>query len=250
MLPHKPVTRRSALFILMLLATAASIGGYSGRKPHVTGIVKDAKSGDVDMYRAVVERVNVGEGYYSALGDELRSRGYPTKPFFHWRLPTLLWSLGQLPDCRIGQVVLLLLVVIMVASWLIPLKATLGFPITCPVSLILGAPMLSLACMTWWYFEHTLWSGVLVALSLGIYRRSVTASVICGLAALAIRQLALLYVIIMLASAIFERKAKEAVAWAAGIVGFGLFLAIHVATVSRYTEASEPSGANWTSGVS
>jgi len=231
--------------ILVALAIAAGVGAYCGRRPHVTGITKDIKQSDVYMHQNVVTRVHEGEGYYHALGDELAEGGYALRPFFHWRLPTLLWSLGKLPDPRIGQGLLAALIAMMIVAWLTILKPRLGFPIACVGASLVGPPMIGLAFMSLWYFQHELWAGALVALSLGIYRRNAAAAVVCGLAALAIRELALLYVVIMLGFAIREKRVKESLAWAAGIIAFGAFLAIHAMIVSKHVGPSDPSDPSW-----
>ncbi len=236
---------KSARAILVVLAIAAGVGAYWGRSPHVTGNTKDVKKSDVYMHQTVVSRVQAGEGYYHALGDELARGGYALRPFFHWRLPTLLWSLGQLPHPRIGQAVLAALIAMMVGAWLTFLKPRLGFPISCVAALLVGPPMIGLVFMSLWYFQHELWAGALVALSLGIYRRNTAAAVVCGLAALAIRELALLYVAIMLVFAIREKRLKESVAWVGGIVAFVAFLAIHAVIVSKHVGTSDPSDPSW-----
>jgi len=245
MLPYESMRPRSAQAILAVLVIAAGVGAYWGRKPHVTGTTKDVEKSDVFMHRRVVTRVHQGEGYYAALGDELAKGNYALRPFFHWRLPTLLWSLGQLPHPRIGQGVLGALIAMMIGAWLTLLKPRLGFPIACVAALLIGPPALGLTFKSLWYFQHELWAGVLVALSLGIYRRSGTAAVVCGLAALAIRELALLYVAIMLAFAIREKRVKESVAWAAGIIAFGAFLGIHALIVSKRIVPSDPADPSW-----
>jgi len=242
---YESMRPNSARAILVVLAIAAGVGAYCGRRPHVTGNTKDVKKSDVYMHQTVVSRVHAGEGYYHALGDELRRQGYALRPFFHWRLPTLLWSLGQLPHPRIGQAVLAALIAMMVGAWLTLLKPRLGFPIACMAAVLVGPPMIGLAFMTLWYFQHELWAGALVALSLGMYRRNPPAAIVCGLAALAIRELALLYVVIMLVFAIRERRIKESLVWAMGIIAFAAFLAIHAVIVSKHVGTSDPSDPSW-----
>lgn len=245
MLHYDSMSRNFARGVLVALAIAAGVGAYCGRRPHVTGNTKDIKQSDVYMHQSVVTRVHAGEGYYAALGEELRQGGYALQPFFHWRLPTLLWSLGKLPYPQIGQAVLIALIVAMIGAWLSLLKPRLGFPITCAAALLIGPPTLGLSFVSLWYFQHELWAGVLITLSLAIYRRNAVAAVVCGLAALAIRELALLYVVIMLAFAIREKRVREAVAWAAGIVAFAAFLTIHAAIVSKHVGPSDPADPSW-----
>lgn len=236
---------KSARIILVLLAVIAGIGAYCGRRPLVTGNTKDVKQSDAYMHQTVATRVHKGEGYYHALGDELRREGYALRPFFHWRLPTLLWSLGKLPHPRIGLALLVVLIAVMIGAWITFLKPRLGFPIACIGALLVGPPTLGLAFLHLWYFQHELWAGVLIALSLGIYRKNPPAAIVTGLAALAIRELALLYVVIMLGFAIREKRVKESVAWAMGIIAFAVFLAIHATIVSKLVGSSDRSDPSW-----
>ena len=54
-------------------------------------------AGDVALYRAEVDRIHNGEGYYQAAAAELTARGYPTRSVFNWRTPLPMWLIGQLP---------------------------------------------------------------------------------------------------------------------------------------------------------
>ena len=61
---------------------------------------------DVVLYRAEVDRIHDGEGYYQAAAHELTTRGYPTRSVFNWRTPLPIWLLGKLPAVVLGQVLL------------------------------------------------------------------------------------------------------------------------------------------------
>ena len=61
---------------------------------------------DVALYRAEVERVHAGEGYYPAAAAELTVRGYPTRSAFNWRTPLPMWLLGKLPWFGLGKALL------------------------------------------------------------------------------------------------------------------------------------------------
>ncbi len=58
----------------------------------------DRGPGDVALYRAEIDRIHAGESYYSVAGDELRTRGYPTRSVFNWRTPSA--RCGWWPSCR------------------------------------------------------------------------------------------------------------------------------------------------------
>ena len=63
-----------------------------------TNLLPGSKGGaDVALYRAEVDRISRGEGYYQAAAAELTPRGYPTRSVFNWRTPLPMWLLGKLP---------------------------------------------------------------------------------------------------------------------------------------------------------
>ena len=66
-------------------------------------------SSDIELYRAEVERIRHGEGYYDAAAAELIARGYPTQSVFNWRTPLPMWFIGHLPDPVLGRALLGLL---------------------------------------------------------------------------------------------------------------------------------------------
>src|SRR4051812_7219871 len=51
--------------------------------------------GDIALYRAEVDRMHAGEEYYTVAGEELRSRGYPTRSVFNWRTPLPTWLIAR-----------------------------------------------------------------------------------------------------------------------------------------------------------
>ena len=55
------------------------------------------------LYRAEVDRIRNGEGYYQAAAAELTARGYPTRSVFNWRTPLPMWLLGKHADIGAGQ---------------------------------------------------------------------------------------------------------------------------------------------------
>src|SRR5258708_5422423 len=50
--------------------------------------------GDIELYRAEVDRIHAGESYYDTIAAELRARGYPTRSVFNWRMPLPVWFIG------------------------------------------------------------------------------------------------------------------------------------------------------------
>ena len=63
-------------------------------------------AGDVDLYRAEIQRIAAGESYYQAASKELHQRGYPTRSVFNWRTPLPMWLLGKLPSEMLGRLII------------------------------------------------------------------------------------------------------------------------------------------------
>ncbi len=201
---------------------------------------------DIDVYERIVARVRAGEGYYPAAQNELRTHGYPTRSVFNWRLPTYAWFLGALPSGAWGRAILAALAlaaVVLVSTDLLreggPAVAALG----------------GLACfgaLAWGFGERTylfteVWAGVLIVLSVAALRRHwTTLGIVCGLAALAFRELAVPYVVVALGLAIASKRRREAWAWALGlVVGLGFLSAHAMAVLARITPADQAIAGGW-----
>jgi hypothetical protein len=103
---YEHLTRGQALLVLaaLFLVVAGCVSISFGPPPKI------GRSGPADgaLYTAVVQRVHAGQSYYSVLGDELHSRGYPMRSVFNWRTPLLLELIAGLPSIEWARVLLLL----------------------------------------------------------------------------------------------------------------------------------------------
>ncbi|HEV3138627.1 MAG TPA: hypothetical protein VGZ26_12000 [Pirellulales bacterium] len=183
--------------------------------------------GDVALYRAEADRVRQGQSYYDAIAAELRSRGYPMRSIFNWRMPLPVWLIGILPGA-LGQGLLGLLAVALLCLSFELLADRGGVK-----QGLLGVALLSgalLPCVLGDLFVMPeLWSGVLIALSavcFGLKRR--VAGVIVGLAALFFRELAAPYCVLCFGMAVWERRYRESVWWLLGFAAYAVFLGLHV----------------------
>ncbi|KKK52141.1 hypothetical protein LCGC14_3107890, partial [marine sediment metagenome] len=80
------------------------------------GNKKRSAEGDIALYRAKVDRIHAGEGYYQAAGTEMRTRGYPTGSVFNWRFPAPFWLIGCMPDVEFGKAMLSGLALVLMLS--------------------------------------------------------------------------------------------------------------------------------------
>ncbi len=187
----------------------------------------DRGPGDIALYRAEVERMHDGYGYYDAAEAELRSRGYPTGKLFNWRMPLPMWLIAALPDVFAAKAILAMLCVALglLSFHLLAEEGALGEALL-GVGLFIGALM---PCVLGNLLVMSeLWSGVLVALSavcFGLERRR--AGVTAGVAALFFRELAAPYVLICLATSMRERRGRELGLWFLGLVAYCVFFAAH-----------------------
>lgn len=230
-----------ARFALAIFALAALFFVAITFSPLKSGYADapDRGPGDVELYRAEVERIHAGEGYYQAAAAELRPRGYPTRSIFNWRTPLPVWLIGAVPDRAIAKSLLGLaaLALLGLAFGLLhrdagPRAALAG------VTLLVGA---LLPCVIDDLFVMPeVWSGVLLALSLVAYgtgRRRLGFA--AGLAALVLRELAAPYCLLCMALAMRERRYRELAAWCVGLALYAGYYAIHLAHVLPLIHADD-----------
>lgn len=219
-----------ALFLLMVMGavsppTGRSLGGRNGR--------------DAELWQNVIDRMRAGDGYYSAMNQALRTTGrWALRPFTNFRLPVLATVTALCPSDGVMRAVLLLLAFLVAAVWTLEVNQRLG-PIGAGAAfLLLMFPVVS--ATTVGFLFHDLWAGVLIALSIGLYCRSRPASVLCGLTALAIREQAIVFVVVMCGVAVGQRRKREAAAWFLGLAAFAGYLALHAHAVSGYLSPADP----------
>jgi hypothetical protein len=230
---YAALTRRQAALVA---AAFLALTGWFVVGPRVAPApptVPAAQQGsDVELYRAIVERVRLGQGYYDAAGAELRARGYPTRPVFNWRQPTYAWLLAAVPTPRVGSALLAFVaaaVVVLARRWV---REAGGH-----AALATGLAIFALAgCLVPnFIFLQESWAGVFIALSVcafGVERWRL--GVASALAALAFRELALLPCVVGLALAVRRRRWPEVGAWVAGLAVYGALMAWHFSLVRAH----------------
>ena len=215
--------------------------------PSVTAVAPE-RPGDSDLalYAQVADAVAHGVNYYRATAEALRAHaGYPLRPFFTFREPLLAYVQASLP--RPALLALLWLVTGGVAfAWSRRLITLLPSAPARIVAALLIAGGLITVSEPLLVGSHELWAGLLIAASLALRRPGHWgAAVAIGLLAMLVRELALLYPLVMLAFAWRDGERREMLAWAGGIALFALALGTHAAAVMRVTSLLDPVSDGW-----
>ena len=237
------VSRRAS--IAVLTATLAGIAWCLWvTSTHHTGPLRrpaDEKKGEGDLilFRRVVERVHSGESYYDAWGDEVRSRGYPARSVFNWRLPLFFWLNGSLPGLIWGQLLLSILALVTVLLVYGILRSETGIPTAMAAVFLVGFAVAS--CLKPNVFMSTeLWAGTLIAFSVCAYAYNwKSAGVAGGLLALFLRELSLPYCLVCVALSCWRKRRLEVLAWFSGLVVFVIYFGVHALMVARHQQPGD-----------
>ncbi|PNU03600.1 hypothetical protein A8V01_23405 [Novosphingobium guangzhouense] len=204
---------------------------------------------DLALYDVAIARIQKGENYYDFIVAEQRGRNYPVNPGIAVRLPTLAYIDAML-GTRGQMAAAMALMLAIIAVWWRRLGTDGGRVQRLGAALVfVGA---SLQLNRHYFPLHELWSGGLIALSFGLHRigrngqggRWVAAFIAAALA-LAIRELALPYVLLMAVFALWNRNLRESAAWIALIVLFFAGLALHLSLIARDVLPGDPQGPPW-----
>lgn len=236
---------RAILALLALLMVAALVRPPAP-VPNRTGTSAD--KADVLLYERIVERVRAGGDYYVVAAEAQRAGSYPLRPFVTVRLPMLAWFQAALPGDNAVRAIFMILFGVTLGAWFARLRwsgwdmrhALLG-----ALAVGAGAATLALPELLVW---HEAWAALLIALSLAMRgEKRFAQSAVLGLAAILIRELAILYPLVMLFRAVLERRRAEALAWLAAIALFAAFIAWHAAQVALVVRPDDLASPGWTS---
>lgn len=200
---------------------------------------------DFDLYEAIDRRIAAGETYYSAALDEQRTSRFPTKPFVTVRPPTLAWSslaLG-LDGWRVFAAALWLASVIglyaALAGKVGKLERIAAALCAAAAGAVAGIEEVGLS--------HEIVAGLLVSASLALYRRERWwPSLLLAAGALAVREMALPFLLLWGALAALERRWRELSAVAAVIALFAAGMALHAQAVIAQQLPGDLVSPGWT----
>lgn len=238
-----------ALTVLAALTRpTGSMDGTLAERPSIvpTGTT-DASQRDDDLalYDRIIVRVASGENYYTAAVAEQRAGNYPVRPGLAVRLPTLALIHAAIGEDAL-QVVAVLLLGATAWGWWRRLTDEPGgarYRNYAATLVVLGG---STILNRYYFVLHEFWTGMLIALSLGLHRpgRYGWALAVAALA-LALREHALPYALLMAAMALWRRDWREGAAWAVLVAIFAIGLVLHLEAVAALVMPADPQGPAW-----
>jgi hypothetical protein len=234
----------AALALLIVLAATAII--TPGPPPtHHDPAEAAADRADVLLYQQVVAGVRGGGNYYNVAADAQRQNGYPVRPFVTMRLPTLAMLQATLPDWLTIALIYGIAAGAMFA-WYVRLEDALPRVAPRLIGLALFACGSMICLRTDLVAFHEVWAGLLIALSLAVWREEDWLPAI-GIAACAmlIRETAALYAIVMGGMALLSGNRREAIGWGASLGLLSLAVGAHFYGWSQVVRPGDPFGPGW-----
>ncbi len=200
---------------------------------------------DLQLYDRIAERVRAGENYYEVAVDEQRARDFPVRPGLAVRLPTLAYLYALVGQWGLMALAALLAIATLV-SWHYRLRDVPGGPGRLRYLLLLLVIGAASGFKPHYLALHEVWAGMLIALSLGLYRpRHWGWALLVAALALAIRELALPFALLMGTLAWMRGNRGETAAWVGLVLVFGAALALHLLMVAQVTTPADAASPGW-----
>jgi hypothetical protein len=259
--PFLHLPRRAAALMLVLLAVAMAWSAFTslpaGRNaPVPTAAAHQAAApsatvheprragGDMALYARIAARVAAGEGYYAAATAEHRASGYPTRPFVAVRLPTLARV-----QAAIGADGVRALAVVLTAAGIAALWRR-AVPLGTPPERLAASLLLALgggaAASPAAGYDHDFLAGLLLTFALLAWRPDRWwPALAAAAAALAVRELAVPFLLLWLAFAWAEGRRRQAGALLALLAVFGLGLWLHLLAVDAARLPGDLASQGW-----
>lgn len=202
---------------------------------------------DLLLYQKINARVGAGEEYYAVASDELRKGNYPLKPFVTFRQPTLAHIMGTLGP-SLSFALLCLLTAATLFAWWRRLDGAFDDPGRRITGVMLVGAGAALVAQPQYAVMHELWAGLLMALALAL-RKQVHWGWVLAVAAIAlfVRELALPFVLLFAAAALFEKNWRELAGWSALLITFAFLFYLHATHVAAAVRPEDPSSPGWLS---
>lgn len=201
---------------------------------------------DVKLYRDIAAQMRTGTPYYQAATELQRAHNYPTRPFFTVRQPTLSWLAARFGWDNL-QKFAALLVIVNICAWLAALPEQLSRieRIGALFGIAFGSAGVAIqAAVT----IADLWCGLLVSLALALTlatRKHWWLALLAAAAALSIRELALPFLLLAGAFAVYERRWKELAWWCGLLACYALAIGFHASSELAQVRPGDPASQGW-----
>lgn len=248
--PFRRLPRWAAALVLALtLAAVAWSGPAEYRYGHhaVEVVEKRLKRGDrrdFDLYETIDRRVAAGESYWHAALAEQRKSRYPTRPFITVRTPILAWGsvLFGLTGWRVIAVGLWLVSVLGLVALL---AGRTRMPERIGAAICAGA-FGTVAFIPKVGLSHEIVAGAFISAALVLYRpQRWWPSLLLAACGLAVRELALPFVLLWAAFAASQRRWREFAAVAGVVALFALGMALHAQQVMLERQPGDLLSPGW-----
>lgn len=252
--PLARLPRAGAIALLLGLVAAlvwAAASASAPPPPRVSQEVQQASEardgrghGDLALYARISDRVAAGEDYYAAAVDEHRGANYPTIPFVTVRPPTLAWLHATLGDRGVQALaILVLLATILAWERKLAARANLAERTAAAIFLFLSATAVMSPRVL---LMHDVMAGLFLSLAMGLYDRRVWwPALIAAAVAIFTREIAVPFVALWLAFALFERRWREAAAIGALLALFAVALFLHAGAVEAVRLPTDQASPGW-----
>ncbi|HTN15519.1 MAG TPA: hypothetical protein VL094_12025 [Sphingomonadaceae bacterium] len=247
-LPARLALGLSAILLLLaaLLPPGSSPPAHkaSAQAPAITGT--DArKDEDIALYERIVERVAAGEPYHRVAVEEQRARNFPVTPGAAVRLPTLARLSAWLGPAGLYGAAAAVWIATLIAWWCRLGVEPGGLPRR-PIAMVLLIIGIAGGLKPQYLALHEVWAGTLLALSFALHRgERWIGSLIAAALALAIREHALPFVLLMGAFALWKRRWAELACWAGLCVLFLAAMWVHLGIVADLVTPQDRPSPSW-----
>lgn len=193
--------------------------------------------GDAALYVDIIARLQRGDPYYQACGEELRRGGYPTMSVFNWRTPAHYSLVAALTPAAATVVLKVLALVAVLLTGLVLLPHGRG---VAAIGSLVQMGAVASAFRPDAVAVAELWAGVLLALALCAYTRSLPlAGAALGAAALFIRELSAPFCLVATVLALRSRRWRELAAWVVAAAAYAVYFGIHVWQVMAHQQPGD-----------
>ena len=235
-----------AIVLLLLAAvwTAAPGRADAGQVASSDAAAAPVRDADLQLYDRIAGRVARGDPYYDAAIEEQRAANFPVRPGVAVRLPAMAFVSALMGAEALAA--LLLLGAVAAAAWFVRLTEEPGGQARRVSGAALLIAGMAAGLNPAYLVLHEVWAGLLVTLAIALHRpgRWHWAWLAAG-AALAIREHALPFVLLLGAMAAWRRDWRETAAWAALVALFALGLWLHLMQVNALLLPSDRPSEGW-----